>query len=144
VLAAVAAATVGDDLSIGRRPLRRILPQRTVRNVIAEFGPDGDAPTLVIHAHHDAANTGIVFHPAALKLAARLAGGLIERVGGTPAQMWGAFGGPAAIAAGCLLASRRLRRLGTAITAATPLRCSISSEAPRFPPPTTTSRASAC
>jgi hypothetical protein len=117
VLAALAAASVGDDLSIGRRPLRGILPQRTVRNVIGEFGPHGDGPTLVIHAHHDAAHTGIVFHPAASKLAARLAGKLIERVGGTPAPMWGAVGGPAAIALGRLLARRRLRLLGTAVTA---------------------------
>jgi Peptidase family M28 len=116
-LAGLACASVTDDLEIGRRPLRRLLPRRLARNVIAEYGPAADAPTLVIHAHHDAARTGLVFHPGVAKLAARLAGDLIERAGGTPAPMWGAAAGPAAVALGQLLRSRRLRRLGTAISA---------------------------
>ncbi len=118
VAAGMACASVVDDLEIGRRPLRRALPQREVRNVIAEYGPDGSAPTLVIHGHHDAAHTGLVFHPATAKLAARMAGELIERIGGTPAPMWGAAVGPAATALGQLLRKPRLRRLGTALSAA--------------------------
>lgn len=114
-LAAVAAA---DDLEIGRRPLRRALRQRTAHNVLADISPeDPSGHTLVIHAHHDAARTGLVFHPALAKALARHAGGLIERVGGTPAPMWGAVGGPAAVAMGSLSRRRQLRLGGAALSA---------------------------
>lgn len=47
-----------------RRPLRRVLGQRTAHNVLAELpARDPGDRVLVIHAHHDAARTGIVFHP---------------------------------------------------------------------------------
>jgi hypothetical protein len=98
LVGAGAAASIADDLLIGRRPLRRVLRQRNARNVVAELGPRNAERTLVIHAHHDAAPSGLIFHPAIAKTGARLAGGLIERVGGTPAPMWGAVGGPVAIA----------------------------------------------
>jgi Iap family predicted aminopeptidase len=52
-----------------------------------------------------------------VKLAARLAGRLIERAGGTPAPMWGAALGPAAIALGGMLGARRLARVGAVISA---------------------------
>lgn len=116
-VAAAACASVVDDLSIGRRPLRRVLGRRVVRNVVGEYGPPTAGRALVIHAHHDAAHTGLVFNPAGAKLLARFAGGLVERVGGTPAPMWGAVGGPGAIALGRLLHRRRVRQLGTAISA---------------------------
>jgi hypothetical protein len=67
------ALSVSDDLEIGRRPLRRVLPQRTTTNVIAELGPNAPTRTLVVHAHHDAARTGIVLHPGIAKLTARVA-----------------------------------------------------------------------
>lgn len=54
---------------------------------------------------------------AAAKLTARLAGGLIERIGASPAPMWGAVHGPAAVCAGGLLGSRRLRLAGAALSA---------------------------
>jgi hypothetical protein len=113
----LAALAVADDLEIGIRPLRRVLGQRTNCNVVARIGPEVAPHTLVVHAHHDAARSGLVFNPAGAKLAARAAGGLIERVGGTPAPMWGAAAGPAASALGELLGLRALRRLGLALTA---------------------------
>jgi hypothetical protein len=116
--AAAACASIVDDLSIGRRPLRRALGRRVAHNVIGEYGPPDAVHTLVIHAHHDAAHTGLVFHPGAVKLAARLGGGLIERAGGTPAPMWGAALGPAAVALGGMLGARRLTRLGAVVSAA--------------------------
>lgn len=119
--AAVGVATalsVAEDLDVGRRPLRRLLKQRTAHNVVAEVPPIEKAEhTLVIHAHHDAARTGVVFHPAGAKLATRVAGGLIERVGATPPPMWGAVHGPAAVSAGALVGSRRLRLAGAALSA---------------------------
>lgn len=118
IAGALAALSVSDDLEIGRRPLRRVLRQRTTANVIGEFGPRAPTHTLVIHAHHDAARTGLVFHPAAAKLLARVAGRVIERVGGTPAPMWGAAAGPALIALGAAVGRRRVQRAGEALCAA--------------------------
>jgi hypothetical protein len=112
------ALAAADDLEIGRRPLRRRLRQRTAHNVVAEIAPAAPSGhTVVIHAHHDAARTGVIFHPALAKLLARRAGGLIERLGATPAPMWGAVHGPAAAAAGGLIGSRRLRLGGVALSA---------------------------
>jgi hypothetical protein len=112
------AVSIADDLEIGRRPLRRALIQRMAHNVVGEFAPlDSDGRTLVIHAHHDAARTGIVFHPGVAMLAVRVAGGLIERVGATPAPMWAAVHGPAAVCLGGLLGWRWLRRAGAMMSA---------------------------
>jgi hypothetical protein len=122
----VGAAAAADDLEIGRRPLRRVLRQRTAYNVIAEYGPeygpdrgrDTRVPTLVVHAHHDAAHTGAVFHPALARLRGRLAGRMLERIGGTLPPLWGAVAGPIAVAAGALAESRRLRALGALVSGA--------------------------
>jgi hypothetical protein len=116
---ALAAAAVIDELEIGRRPLRRLLRQRTTFNVLGEFRPaQAPAHTLIVHAHHDAARTGLVFHPAVAKRTARVGGRLIERVGGTPAPMWGAVAGPILIALGAAVGRRRLRGLGAVLSAA--------------------------
>lgn len=117
LVGALATLSVSDDLEIGRRPLRRVLRQRTTANVIGEFGPADAKHTLVIHAHHDAARTGLVFHPAIAKLTARVAGRVIERVGGTPAPMWGAAAGPALVTLGAASRRRRLQRLGETLCA---------------------------
>lgn len=123
---ALAAACVIDELEIGRRPLRRLLRRCTATNVVAEITPAGagqgdprrSGPTLVIHAHHDAAHTGLVFHPGVAKLAARLAGPLIERIGGTPAPMWGAAAGPLLVSLGAAVPRlARLRGVGAALSA---------------------------
>jgi Peptidase family M28 len=116
-LGSAAALSIADDLNVGRRPLRRVLRQRTAHNVLARIDPvRPDGSTLVVHAHHDAARTGLVFHPAGAMLMTRLAGGLVERVGATPAPMVGAVLGAAAVAAGGLVGSRWLRRTGGALS----------------------------
>ena len=62
VLATVALATLIDEIQNGPRVARRFLRrERSTVNVIGRVG-DRDAPrTLVVLAHHDAAQTGIVF-----------------------------------------------------------------------------------
>ena len=113
-----AALTAADDVEIGRRPLRRMLGQRIANNVLVEISPvSHNGHTLVIHAHHDATRTGLIFHPAVAKLMARVAGGLMERIGSSPAPMWGAVTGPAAVFAGGLVGCRRLRLAGAALSA---------------------------
>ena len=92
--------------------------RRTAVNLIAELAPrQAPTHTIVVHAHHDAAHTGLVFHPAIAKLTARVAGRTIERLGGTPAPMCGAALGPPLVALGAALRLGRLSRLGGALSA---------------------------
>ncbi len=58
----LAAAAVVEDVEGPWRLLRRLLPQRDTFNVIAEIG--AGPRTIVVHAHHDAAHGGVMFHPA--------------------------------------------------------------------------------
>ncbi len=60
-----AAAAVYDDVGGGRLWFRRrALPHRPTYNVVAEAGDPDGARTVVFLAHHDAAHSGLVFHPA--------------------------------------------------------------------------------
>jgi len=63
----------------------------------------------VIVAHHDAAHSGLVFHPAIPPLADRL--GLIEKTDTSPPLMAPVVGGPILAALGALTGSRLLARL---------------------------------
>jgi hypothetical protein len=114
---ALAGALVADDLSVGRRPLRRLLPGRETNNVLAEFGDAGAERVLLLTAHYDAPHTGLVFHPELPRMILRR---LPERAlarAEMPPTMWGAVAGPLALAAGSLLGSRRLRQLGLVVSA---------------------------
>jgi Peptidase family M28 len=116
---ALASAVMIDELEIGWRPVRRLLRRRSTLNVLGELTPTQTAThTLIVHAHHDAAHTGLVFHPAIATLAARVGGRLIERIGGTPAPMWGAAAGPVLVALGAALGRRRMRGLGAGLSVA--------------------------
>ncbi|HZB05943.1 MAG TPA: hypothetical protein VE449_05085, partial [Thermoleophilaceae bacterium] len=69
----LSAAAVYDDVGGGRLWFRRAaLPHRSTWNVVAEAG-EADAPrTVVFIAHHDAAHSGLVFHPALPRAGMRL------------------------------------------------------------------------
>jgi hypothetical protein len=109
----LAGALIADELALGVRPLRRLLARRTAHNVLAELGRPSAARTLVIHAHHDAAPTGLVFDPRL----ARLAGRLFGARGGGPAPGWALLSGPALVVLGAALSRRRLRLAGGAVAA---------------------------
>jgi hypothetical protein len=108
-----AAAAVADDLRIGPRALRRLLPHRTTTNVVAELGARDAERTLVLVAHHDAAHTGLVFNPEALRAMTRRFPRVFERMNATPPTMWAAFAGPLLAGLGSLAGSRGARGLGT-------------------------------
>jgi hypothetical protein len=110
LIGGLAVAAIFDDFPPGRRSLRRLLAKRSTYNVLAEIGEDPLAPTVVIIAHHDAAHSGLVFHPALPLLANRL--GMIERSDTSPALMAPVIGGPLLCALGALGGSRLLARLG--------------------------------
>jgi hypothetical protein len=114
-LGAAAAYAAATDMPPGRRRLREALPKVDASNVVASVGPADAERTVVLVAHHDAAHSGLVFHPAIPELADRA--GLIENANTSPPLMWPIIGGPAAVAAGSLLGSRLLMKAGTVLSA---------------------------
>jgi hypothetical protein len=110
-----AAAALWDDLGHGRRWFRRaLLPKRATWNVIAQAGDrDGDR-TVVLVAHHDAAHSGLVFHPALGQLAPRFLPRLHERASRTLPVLYGVWLGPVLICAGALGAGRNMVKAGMA------------------------------
>lgn len=110
LLGAVGAAGIADDFPPGRRRLRRVLPTHTTYNVVCELGDPEAERTVVVIAHHDAAHSGLVFHPQIPLIADRL--GLIEKSDTSPMLMAPVVGGPAIAALGALSGSRLLAKLG--------------------------------
>ncbi len=108
-----AAAAVYDDVSGGRLWFRRaVLPHGTTWNVVAETGDRQAERTIVFIAHHDAAHSGLVFHPALPRIGMRLAPQQHERASQSVPIMYGVFLGPVLIALGALLRRAGLRRAG--------------------------------
>lgn len=114
-LGAAGAAAIADDFPPNPRRLRRLLPRRETFNVVAELGPADAERTVVFVAHHDAAHSGLVFHPALPKIADRL--GLIEGNDTSPPLMAPVIGGPALAALGAVTGSRLLTKLGVLLGA---------------------------
>ena len=120
-LGAVAAAAAFDDLPPQRRALRRVLPKRSVANVVATVGPEDAPRTVVLVAHHDAAHSGLVFHPAIPERLFGLFPTVLERNDTSPPLMAPVVGGPALAAAGALTGSRALARAGLVLSAGSAL-----------------------
>ena len=108
-----AAAAVYDDVSGGRLWFRRrTLPHRPTWNVVAELGDPGAPRTVVLMAHHDAAHSGLVFHPALPRIGMRLVPKLHERANQSIPIIYGTFLGPLLVALWGVLGPRRLRHAG--------------------------------
>lgn len=110
ILGAIGAAGIADDFPPGQRRLREVLAKRTAYNVLCEFGPADAERTMVVVAHHDAAHSGLIFHPEIPKIADRL--GLIEGADTSPPLMAPVVGGPIIAALGALSGRRALSKLG--------------------------------
>ncbi|MCW3020562.1 MAG: hypothetical protein JWN10_2870 [Solirubrobacterales bacterium] len=113
-LGAGAAAAIWDDVGGGRLWFRRAaLPHRDTFNVVAEAGdPDGEE-TIVVVAHHDAAHSGLVFHPALPRLFAKRFPAQHERAQQTVPIMYATWLGPVMVALGSLLGRIGLVRAGS-------------------------------
>jgi hypothetical protein len=113
-----AAAAVWDDVSGGRLWFRRAaLPHRDTFNAVAEAGdPDGGETVLVV-AHHDAAHSGMVFHPALPRLFAERFPALLERSSQSFPIMYATWLGPVLVALGALLDRPRVVRAGSVLAA---------------------------
>jgi hypothetical protein len=113
LVGAGAAAAIWDDVGGGRLWFRRaVLPHRTTWNVIAEAGDRHAERTIVFIAHHDAAHTGLVFHPELPRVGMRLVPELHDKSTQSVPIMYGVFLGPALIALSALLRRRLLRGAG--------------------------------
>jgi hypothetical protein len=110
LLGSAGAAAIADDFPPGQRRLRRLLPRRTTYNVVCELGDRDAERTVVLSAHHDAAHSGLVFHPALPELADRL--GMLDRTDTSPPLMAPVIGGPVLAALGALSGRRLLAKLG--------------------------------
>jgi len=115
-LGALAAAAGADDLPPRGRRMRRLLRRRRLHNVVAELGPDDAERTVVLVAHHDAAHSGLVFHPLIPDTVLGRFPRLLERSNTSPGLMWPVVGGPAAVAAGAAIGSRSVTLAGTALS----------------------------
>jgi putative aminopeptidase FrvX len=94
-----------------------VLPQHDTANVVAELGERDADRVVVITAHHDAAHSGLIFHPELPRAILRRFPALREHANTSPPLMWGAVGGPALVVLGALLGRRAPLALGTAISA---------------------------
>jgi hypothetical protein len=113
LLGAGAAAGMASDYPPGKRWIRRLLPERTTYNVVCEMGDPDAERTVVVTAHHDAAHSGLVFHPALPKIADRL--GMLDRTDTSPPLMAPVVGGPILAALGALTGRRLLSKLGAVL-----------------------------
>jgi hypothetical protein len=105
---------MAEDLQGGpRRPLRSRLPQQATWNVVAELGRPDAAQTLVISAHHDAARSSFIFDPVMPRLVFEKAPWLHDYLDRWPPLMGGAVAGPALVALGATLRSRKVTVAGT-------------------------------
>lgn len=115
---AFAAAAMWEEVGGGRQWFRRrFLSRRPAWNVVAETG-DVEAPrTLVLFAHHDAARSGLIFHPGLPTALQQRFPQLWDELETSPPLFPLIVGGPAAVALGALLGSRRLAAAGTVVSA---------------------------
>jgi acetylornithine deacetylase/succinyl-diaminopimelate desuccinylase-like protein len=113
IVGAAASAAVYDDVSGGRLWFRRrVLPHRSTWNVVAELG-DTDAPrTVIFGAHHDAAHSGLVFHPALPRTGMKLVPRVHERANQSIPIIYGTFLGPVLLALWGAFGRRSLRGAG--------------------------------
>jgi hypothetical protein len=115
----LAAAAVYDDVSGGRLWFRRrALPARPTWNVVAEAGDPHGRRTVVFMAHHDAAHSGLVFHPALPRLAMKGLPALHEKANQSVPIVFGVFLGPLLLALWGLLGGGLLRRAGAILSLA--------------------------
>jgi Peptidase family M28 len=80
---------------------------------VAEAGDPDAKRTVVFIAHHDAAHSGIVFHPEVSRLPMKWTPKLHARANQSVPYMYGVFLGPLLVALWGLLGRRRLRGCGT-------------------------------
>jgi Zn-dependent M28 family amino/carboxypeptidase len=118
-LAAVTAlAGIADESHNGPRIFRRVIRRRrTTVNVVARAGDPNAGRTLVVLAHHDAPQTGLLFDQSVLKAIHARFPSLIEPRKTSPPQWWVGAGAQLLTIAGALTGRRRLTAGGVVLGA---------------------------
>ena len=116
-LGAFGAAAIAGDFPPRGRWLRRLLPKRPTHNVVCEIGDPGAGRTVVLVGHHDAAHSGLVFHPGIPDLVSRT--GIFRSLDTSPMLMAPVIGGPLLAMLAGLTGSRRLAAVAAALSAGT-------------------------
>jgi hypothetical protein len=96
---------------------RAFLPRRQAWNVVAESGDARASRTVVLLAHHDAAHSGIVFHPSLPRIAPRYLPKLHARSTQSIPIMYAVWLGPVVVTLGSLLGIKRLAAAGATLAA---------------------------
>ncbi|MEZ5155611.1 MAG: M28 family peptidase [Solirubrobacterales bacterium] len=118
VAGAAVAGLIADDISNGARPFRRLVrPERSTWNVVAEAGDEDAERTVVVLAHHDAAQTGFIFDPRFQERLIDHFPGIVERVDTSLPLWWPVLAGPLLATAGGISGRRGLARAGAVISA---------------------------
>jgi len=111
-LGGLAAAAIADEFPPGRRRLRKRLRGSRTHNVVCELGPADAEQTIVIVAHHDAAHSGWIFHPAIPDLVFGRLGVPIEDHDTSPPLMWPLVASPLLAVLAAISGSPIAARLG--------------------------------
>jgi hypothetical protein len=116
LLALGAFAGIVDEAQNGPRILRRLVRRRgeTV-NLIARAGDPRGASTLVVLAHHDAPQSGLLFDQTLQRRLHERAPAVLERFKTPLPQWWMGLAGPLSTIAAALVARRGPARTGLAI-----------------------------
>ncbi len=116
LLALAVAAGIVDEAQNGPRVFRRVLRQRrdTV-NVVARAGERDAAHTLVVLAHHDAPQSGMLFDQTLQRRLYESAPQVLERFKTPLPQWWAGLAGPLATGTAALTARRGFARAGLAV-----------------------------
>ena len=111
---------LADEVLNGPRIFRRAMrsEKRTV-NVLAKAGNPDASHTLVVLAHHDAAQTGFLFDQTAVRTFHEHFPTVIPQIKTQPPQWWGAFAGPLLGLAGALTGRRGLAKAGVILNLGT-------------------------
>jgi Peptidase family M28 len=126
LLAAITLAGIVDEAQNGPRLVRRLVRRRrTTVNLVARTGDrEGEIGTLVVLAHHDAPQTGMLFDQTLQKRIYERFPGVIERSKTSLPQWWLGLAGPLATIVAALRGRRGpayggllLGALGTALVA---------------------------
>jgi hypothetical protein len=113
LLAAATFAGIVDEANNGPRILRRLVRRRrTTVNLIARAGDPEASSTLVVIAHHDAPQTGMLFDQTLQRTLHERAPHVLERFKTPLPQWWFGLAGPLATLLGALRGPGRGQRLG--------------------------------
>jgi ketosteroid isomerase-like protein len=118
LLAAGTYAGILDEAQNGPRILRRIVRRRrSTVNVVARAGDHGAMATLVVLAHHDAPQTGVIFDQTLQRRIYERAPQLLERFKTPPPQWWFGLAGPLCTLAAALSGRRGFARAAVGLGA---------------------------